>query len=83
MKPCRAVLLAFAVGATLAIPDCGPEMSDYNRTPEEYKNSREVKLYDYRYCEAYSRDDYDQILSETSKTVRLDPPASGTPTAAP
>jgi hypothetical protein len=83
MKACRAVLLVFAIGAVLALPGCGPEMSDYNRTPEEYKNSREVKWDDYRYCEAYSRDGCDQILSEISKTVRLDPPASGTPTATP
>jgi len=83
MKPRRAVLLAFAIGAILALPGCGPEMSDYNRTPEEYKNSREVKWDDYRYCEAYTHDDCDQILSEISKTVRLDPPVSGTPTATP
>jgi hypothetical protein len=75
----RAVLLAFAIGAILALPGCGPEMSDYNRTPEEYKNSREVKWDDYRYCKSYSRDDCDQILSEISMTVRLDPPASGIP----
>jgi hypothetical protein len=83
MKPRRDVLLAFAIGAILALPGCGPEMSDYNRTPGEYKNSREVKLYDYRYCESYARDDCDQILSEIGKTVRLDPPVSRTPTATP
>jgi hypothetical protein len=83
MKPRHAAALALGVAAIVALPGCGPEMSDYSRTPEEYKNSREVKWYDYRYCEAYSRDDCDQILSELSKTVRLDPPASGTPTATP